>query len=331
MLGLFEARRDGGKRQESTLLAGYRRMPESSQVSRAGLLVTGAKGFVGRHFCRQYGGVSLEDEEGTVDLCDAARVRSAVAASMPERVLHLAAQSSVAASIKDPELTFAVNFMGTFNLLRALKASQFRGVFLYVGSADVYGQTGEADLPIRESQALRPRSPYAVSKVAAEALCYQWSQTEDFRIVMARPFTQIGPRQDRRFAVSDFAHQIAEIRCGKRSPFLVTGDLEVIRDISDVRDTICAYQMLLEDGKNGEVYNICSGQGRTLRSIVEELLRLAGVQAGLQTDASRLRATEQRKVIGDRRKINEQLGWFPQIPITTTLMDILRAAAEENR
>ena len=291
-------------------------------------LVTGASGFVGRHFCAQYGGVSFDDQDGAVDLCDAGRVHSTIAAMKPEAVLHLAAQSSVAASFQDPAATFAVNFTGTLNLLQALSAAQFKGVFVYVGSADVYGQTAEADLPTRETQPLRPRSPYAVSKVAAEALCYQWSQTQNFRVVLTRPFTQIGPGQDRRFAVADFAHQIVEMRAKRRPLLLVTGNLDVIRDFTDVRDTVRAYRMLLEDGKNGETYNICAGEGRSLRSLVEGLLQIAGVEAELRVDTARLRPTEQRKVIGDSSKIYQELGWSQQIPITTTLTDVLREAEE---
>lgn len=294
------------------------------------LLVTGASGFVGRHYCSRYGGVSLSDGPETVDLRDSARLRSAIEAWKPEAVLHLAAQSSVAASFKDPEATFAINFLGTYNLLQALKEIDFRGVFLYVGSADMYGQTTEEDIPISESQPLRPRSPYAVSKVAAEALCYQWSQNAEFRIVMTRPFTQIGPGQDRRFALPDFARQIVEIRAGRRPPWLVTGDTEVVRDFTDVRDSVRAYRMLLEAGKNGETYNICSGVGRSLYSLVVELLHLAGVEAELRIDASRLRPSEQRRVLGNPQKINSKLGWFPQIPLAETLKDILEAA-EENQ
>jgi GDP-4-dehydro-6-deoxy-D-mannose reductase len=292
------------------------------------LVVTGSSGFVGRHFCSRYGGVPFDDQDGEVDLRDSKRVHSAIAALTPEAVLHLAAQSSVALSFQDPASVFGVNFLGTLNLLQALSETKFHGVFLYVGSADVYGRTEEVDLPTRETQPLRPRSPYAVSKVAAEALCYQWSQTQNFRVVLTRPFNQIGPGQDRRFAIADFAHQIVEIRSGRRAPLIVTGDLDVTRDFTDVRDTVCAYQMLLENGQNGEIYNICSGQERSLRSLANKLLQIAGVNAELQTDSARLRPAEQRRMFGDPAKIRDLLGWSPEIPLTTTLTDILRKAQE---
>jgi GDP-4-dehydro-6-deoxy-D-mannose reductase len=244
----------------------------------------------------------------------------------PEAVLHLAAQSSVAASFEDPEATFAVNFSGTLHLLQALSAEGFRGSFVYAGSADVYGRLPETDLPAKEMQPLRPRSPYAVSKVAAEALCYEWSQRQNFRVVLTRPFTQIGPRQAPRFAVADFARQIVEIRNGRRAPVLTTGDLDVTRDFTDVRDTISAYYELLKSGENGEVYNICSGRERSLRSLVEEMLQIAGVEAEIQTSTARLRPAEQRRMVGDAGKIREHVGWQPEIPLTTTLTDILQAA-----
>jgi GDP-4-dehydro-6-deoxy-D-mannose reductase len=252
-----------------------------------------------------------------------------VASLLPDAVLHLAAQSSVAASFQDPELTFKVNFFGTFNLLQALRAVGFQGVFVYVGSADVYGATGDADLPTNESQPLRPRSPYAVSKVAAEALCYQWSQTQSFPVVLIRPFNQIGPGQDLRFAIPQFAHQIVEIVRGRRPPRLVTGDLDVTRDFVDVRDAVRAYRMLLERGQNGEVYNLCSGQERSLRSLLHQLLAIAGVEAEMQVDPSLLRPGEQRRVVGNPAKIRTLIGWEPEIPLGTTLTDILNE--EEKR
>jgi GDP-4-dehydro-6-deoxy-D-mannose reductase len=213
-------------------------------------------------------------------------------------------------------------------LLRALSSAGFRGVFVYVGSADVYGKTPEAELPAIEAQPLRPLSPYAVSKVAAEALCYQWSQKERFRIVLARPFSMIGPGQDYRFAIPGFARQIVEIRQGKRPPVLLTGDLDVTRDFTDVRDGIRAYRMLLEHGENGEIYNVCSGREHSLRSLVEQMLEVAGVDAQMHIDPCRLRSSEQRRMSGDPAKIRELAGWSPEIPLTTTLTDILRKEGE---
>jgi GDP-4-dehydro-6-deoxy-D-mannose reductase len=290
----------------------------------ANILVTGSNGVVGRHFCSRYGGAPLADRNGPVDIRDSERVYATIASLMPDAVLHLAAQSSVASSFENPAVTYEVNFLGTLNVLEALSRIGFKGVFLYVGSADVYGKTEEPELPTRETQPLRPRSPYAVSKVAAEALCYQWSQTQSFRIVLTRPFNQIGPGQRARFAIADFAHQIVRISRGRQQPILTTGDLDVTRDFTDVRDTVHACRMLLESGENGEVYNICSGRERSLRSLVDGLLQVAGVKVELKLDPGRLRPAEQRRVVGDPGKIRAHIGWTPEIELETTLTDILK-------
>ena len=293
----------------------------------ARILVTGSSGLVGRHFRAHCGGIPLADANGRVDLRDRERVRSAVAAIQPQAVLHLAAQSSVAHSFEDPSSTMEVNYFGTSHLLEALRSTGFSGTFLYVGSADVYGRMKDEDLPARETQPLRPRSPYAVSKVAAEALCYQWSQTERFRIVLARPFNQIGPGQNPRFAVASFARQIAGIAGGKE-PTVTTGDLDITRDFTDVRDTVRAYRRLIEAGENGEIYNLCSGKERSLRSILHRMLEISGVRAEIQVDSSRLRPGEQRRMVGDPGKIRNAIGWSAEIPIDTTLTDILQQAKE---
>ena len=181
------------------------------------ILITGSSGFVGRCFSNRYGGIPLDGPEGKVDVRDSARVRSAIASVRPDAILHLAAQSSVASSFDNPTDTFNVNFFGTLHVLQALNEIGFNGVFVYVGSADVYGATDDVQLPVTEAQPLRPRSPYAVSKIAAEALCYQWCQTHSFRVVLTRPFNQIGPGQNLQFAVADFARQIVDIRRGRAS------------------------------------------------------------------------------------------------------------------
>jgi len=298
--------------------------PQNVGVSR--LLVTGKSGFVGNHFCSRFGGAALMDERGNVDLRDAARVKSAIAQMRPEAVLHLAAQSSVAASFKDPLATLSTNFHGTFNLLQGLNAIQFRGCFVYVSSAEVYGSADESDLPLTEERPLRPRSPYAVSKVAAEALCYQWSQTGDFRVLVARPFNQIGIGQNRRFAIPYFARQIVEIRNGRIPARLRTGNLDVTRDFTDILDTIDAYHLLLEKGRTGQVYNVCSGRERSLRSLVEVMLRIAGVRVEFEIDESRLRSGEQARMVGDPSKIREEIGWKANSDLAITLANILNEA-----
>jgi GDP-4-dehydro-6-deoxy-D-mannose reductase len=298
-------------------------MKTLTSIAPSRLIVTGSSGFVGGAFCTRYGGVSLADKAGRVDLKDAARVQSAVARLQPEAVLHLAAQSSVASSFADPEGTFATNFHGTSNLLQALKSIQFTGVFVYVSSAEVYGSAIDADLPLKESQLLKPLSPYAESKVKTEDLCRQYSQAKSFRVVIARPFNQIGAGQDERFAIPNFARQIVEMRLGRREPVLTTGDLTITRDFSDVLDTIDAYRAILENGRNGETYNICSGQERSLQSLVDGMLRIAGVQASFHIDPARLRASEQMRMVGDPGRIREQLGWKPERELEETLNDIL--------
>jgi GDP-4-dehydro-6-deoxy-D-mannose reductase len=287
------------------------------------LLVTGASGFVGHYVRRLIGGVPFDDNGKEVDLRDAAHVRSALERIRPERVIHLAAQSAVPAAFEHPLETMEVNFIGTLHLLTALRDTGFRGRMLYIGSGDVYGVVPEAQLPITEDQPLKPRNPYAVSKVAAEALCYQWSQTEGFEIVLTRPFNHVGPGQGRRFAVSDFAAQIAEIGQGRREPVLRVGDVDVTRDYTDVRDVVRAYGLLLEQGRNGEVYNVCSGRERVIRSVIESLFALAGVRAEIVAEPQRMRPNEQRRTQASNRKLNQAVGWAPEIPWERTLGDLL--------
>ena len=289
-----------------------------------GLLVTGSSGFIGTHFLSRYGGSGFSDVNGTVDLTDKARVEAAIMAMKPLAVLHLAAQSSVASSFKNPLETYGINFLGTLNLLEALSNAGFSGVFLFVSSADIYGSVEASSLPVAESLPARPRSPYAVSKVAAEALCYQWSQTHSFRTIVVRPFNQIGPGQDVRFAVPHFAYQVSRIRRGLQPPLISTGDIEVTRDFTDVRDSVRALKLLLDGGRNGEVYNICSGRERSLSSILNELLELAGVEAKVRMDPAGMRPGEQRRMVGSPAKLTEDVGWEPGIDIRTTLQEILR-------
>ena len=188
-------------------------------------------------------------------------------------MIHLAAQSNVPAAFSDPERTLRINVLGTLNLLQALKQAGFRGPMVYAGTGDVYGAVAEDALPVDETLLPRPRNPYAVSKLAGEALCRQWCFTEGMQVALARPFNHIGPGQSEEFVVSGLSKQVAAIRGGRQAAELAVGDIDVTRDFSDVRDVVRAYFALLAAGTPGEVYNICSGQERSVRSILEQLMR----------------------------------------------------------
>jgi GDP-4-dehydro-6-deoxy-D-mannose reductase len=287
------------------------------------VLVTGLSGFVGAHCAEQLPAVGLDLDGKPVDLRRREDVLAAVAAARPAHVLHLAAASSVADSFADPTQTYEINFLGTLNLLLALREHGFRGRFLYVGSGDCYGTVPPAEMPIVEDRPLRPRNPYAVSKTAAEALCYQWSQDAAFEIVMARPFNHIGPRQDTRFVVADLARQVAAISRGGREPELSVGDIDVTRDFTDVRDVVRAYALLLERGAHGTVYNVCSSTERSIRDILQLLCTAARISPKIRVRADRLRPAEQRRMCGSYRRLADAVGWQPAIPIEQSLADML--------
>ena len=247
----------------------------------------------------------------------------AIGAIQPHAVIHLAAQSFVPKSFANPCETYEINFLGTLNLLTALKKAGFDGRFLYVGSGDSYGLVSEEDLPVVEEHPLRPRNPYAVSKVAAEALCYQWSQTEGLDAVMTRSFNHIGPGQSDSFAISDFARQVVEIRKGRQEPVIRVGDIDVTRDFTDVRDAVRAYLLLLDHGRTGEIYNVCSGAEHSLRALLTRLIELAGVEARVEQDPTRLRRAEQRRMCGSNEKLRRDTRWSSEFPMDTSLADVL--------
>ncbi|HSC98899.1 MAG TPA: GDP-mannose 4,6-dehydratase [Casimicrobiaceae bacterium] len=291
------------------------------------LLVTGHTGFVGRTVTTMLGdGSSRGWAPATFpDDCDirSPEIEGHVQRIAPDSVLHLAGLTSVADSFRQPERFFDVNLYGTWNLLKALRGARFSGRLLFVSSGDCYGAIPADALPVAEDFPLRPRNPYAVSKVAAEALCYQWSQTESFEIVLARSFNHIGPGQDRRFALASFAEQVARIGAGLAPPRIMTGDLSVTRDLTDVRDVVRAYFALLERGRSGEAYNVGSGKETRLADVLAMLTELAGLHVETVVDPARLRADEQRRAMADVRKIAADTGWSASTPLRSTLHDTL--------
>lgn len=293
------------------------------------LFLTGQSGFVGGAFRRlletePYRSRSvLVSSTHPLTLHDKDRLQADFAAARPDWVIHLAAQSFVPRSLTHPRETFEVNLLGTLNVLEALRAIGYCGRFLFIGSGDTYGLVNENDLPVSETHPLDPRSPYAVSKAAAEMLCRQWCRTEGMDIVLARPFNHIGRGQDERFALSGFARQIVEIRHGRREPVIATGDLAVTRDFTDVQDVVDAYLALLDRGARAEVYNVCSGREYRLRELLDRLLGLAGVKARIVPDPARLRPAEQKRMVGSCCKLMDATGWRPRIDIEQSLKDVL--------
>jgi len=288
------------------------------------LLVTGHRGFVGAYTMADINSVGLCDDHGqAINLLDTVAVKQCIERERPDAVLHLAAQSFVPDSFRDPRATYDSNFTGTHGLLEALKASGFEGRFLFVSSADVYGATPEHELPARETTPTRPLNPYAVSKIAAETLCGYWQRAEGMDIVIARPFNHIGPGQSTRFAIADFSKTIAAIRHGQAAPVLEVGDLDVTRDFTDVRDVVEAYRHLLLNGRSGEIYNVCSGIERHLGDAVRLLAELAGVEIELRTDSGRFRKAGQRRACGNSDKLRADTGWQPRFDWPTSLRDTL--------
>ena len=306
-------------------------MSDSNSPSRGGVLVTGGAGFVGKHaLLRLPQAIPLNSVKGdAINILDQDALRRYFSTHLPDSVLHLAGQSFVPESFRDPEATYAANFTGTLRLLTALAENGFKGRFVYVSSGDAYGLVTPQDLPIHEHLPLRPRNPYAVSKAAAEALCFQWSQTGPFEVVVARPFNHIGAGQSPSFAISDFARQIAEIKAGKRQAVLNVGNIEATRDFTDVGDVIAAYALLLRFGHNGEIYNICSGIERSVRSLLDRLLELTCVNADIVIDPLRSRPSEQPRVWGSHEKLSQHTGWQPGVSLDDSLLSLYSYWKEE--
>ena len=291
------------------------------------VLVTGLSGFVGGHIlgmqnalAEHYDCEILPDQP--FDLSDKSAVDRLIGDAKPDWVIHLAAQSNVPAAFNDPEETLKINLLGTLNLLQALDNHQFSGRLLYISSGDVYGATPEALLPIVETQLTHPGNPYAVSKVAAEALCLQWHLKCTYDVLVARPFNHIGPGQRPDFVVASLAQQIVD---GGDSPSIMVGDIDVTRDFLDVRDVIHAYFELLDKGQSGTIYNVSSGHERFVRDLANELARLANKQVSLVQDPLRFRPADQRRVCGSNDRICKDTGWKPRYSLDQTLQDILNS------
>ncbi len=241
----------------------------------------------------------------------------------PEFVFHLSALTSAAASFKNPAATITQNVTMQINLLEAIRESASNARILIVSSADIYGMVKKEELPINESVAFRPVNPYAVSKITQDFLGLQYFLSYGLQVVRVRPFNHIGPRQAPYFVIPSFAKQIAEIEKGKKEPVLRVGNLETKRDFTDVRDIVRAYEMLLEGGVVGEVYNLGTGVSHKIADILDTLLSLSSAKIDVRVDSKLLRPSDEPELVCNTTKIKEAIGWGPKYTLEETLRDTL--------
>jgi len=289
-------------------------------------LVTGASGFVGRHLVthlRASGDEVVEsdrDSDGT-DITDAASVRALFERVRPEVVYHLGGWADVGGSWQAPVDAFRVNAEGTLNVLGAATDCGVQRV-LAVSSADVYGIVTPAELPLTEDSPLRPASPYAASKVAADYLGLQAWLGRHLPVLRVRAFNHLGPGQTDKFVAPALASRIARAeRDG--GEVLTVGDLSARRDFTDVRDVVRAYRLLVERGEAGEVYNVCSGVDLAVQDLADQLVAQSRVPLRLEVDESLLRPVELPVLRGSHDRLTAATGWEPEIPMATTLADLL--------
>lgn len=263
--------------------------------------------------------IQLED----ADIADSHSLFTVVNKIKPDIIFHLAAQSFVPTSWASPASTMESNILGAVHLFEAVRSAGINPPIQIACSSEEYGLVYEDELPIKETNPLRPQSPYAVSKVAMDYLGYQYSASYKMNIVRTRGFNHTGPRRGDIFAESTFAKQIAEIEKKKKEPVIYVGNLEAKRDYTDVRDMVKAYLIGALKGKPGEVYNICSGKTIRIGDMLNLLLSFSKVKVSTKQDPTRMRPSDVPVLLGDNTKFFKQTGWKPEIPFEQTMEDLL--------
>lgn len=309
------------------------------------VLITGITGFAGSHLAeyilanhpdvpvfgfvrwrsRMDNIVHIQDkvELHEADIKDVISLKKALADIKPDRIFHLAAQSFVPASWRLPAETFAINAIGQINLFEALLSLKLNPKIHIAGSSEEYGHVNPDEVPMKETNPLRPLSPYAVSKVAQDLLAYQYFKSYGMKTVRTRGFNHTGPRRGDVFVTSNFAKQIAEIEKRKKEPVIHVGNLEAKRDFTDVRDIVRAYWLAAEKGEDGEVYNVGTGKAMAMKEMLDILLSLSKAKVKIQVDPERLRPSDVPILQSDCSKFVRLTGWKPQIPLEQTFKDLL--------
>jgi len=310
------------------------------------VLITGITGFVGSHLAEYilslnkrdiqlYGALrwrssreNIKDILGRInfqycELLDFKSTADLMGVVKPDIVFHLAAQSYVMTSFNAPVNTIETNVCGTINLLEAIRYAKIDPIVHICSSSEVYGQVKKNEIPIKETQPFRPASPYAVSKVGEDMVAYQYFISYGIKTIRTRMFTHTGPRRGEVFASSSFANQIARIEMGLQEPVLHVGNLESIRTFCDVRDTVCAYWLMVNKCMPGEVYNIGGQRTMKVGQMLDILLSMTEKKIKIKVEQYLLRPSDVTLQIPDTSKFKKQTGWEPKIPVEATLRDLL--------
>ena len=310
-------------------------------------LVVGGGGFVGPYLVKH-----LKEEQGmevyvtkteketldmdcsgiyNLDILELSQVAELLNKIRPDYIFHLAAQSSVAYSWKNPGLTIDVNIKGCVNLLDGIRQLDYKPRVLLIGSGEEYGHIKDGECPIVEDNVLRPGNIYAATKSCQNMLGKIYSDAYDMDVMMVRAFNHIGPNQTPVFVVADFCEQVADIENGQAEPVIYVGNLSARRDFTDVRDVVRAYAMLVKDGKRGETYNVGRGHAVAIQEILERIVALSDKDIEVRVDESKLRPVDVPIIEPDITKIRETVGWEPEIELETTLKETLEYWRRETK
>lgn len=301
-------------------------------------LVIGAAGFVGSYligemhscgmdcYATKLSHERLQLEHAKIydlDILDREAIVTLLLEIRPDYIFHLAAQSSVGLSWKNPGLTVDVNIKGSINVMDAVRELYYKPRVLLIGSGEEYGHIRPGETPIREENLLRPGNIYAATKACQNMIGSIYAQAYDLQLMMVRSFNHIGPGQAPMFVVSDFCKQVAEIEKGLREPVMYVGNLAAKRDFTDVRDVVRAYVKLIQQGVPGETYNMGSGHAVEIRRILDMIISMSEKEIRVEIDPNKIRPVDVPIIEADITKLHELTGWKPQIELEQTISDTL--------
>ena len=309
-------------------------------------IITGVSGFVGKYFIKYLNanirqseilGIDIRPLEinpdnyehlkfkfERSDLKDKDTLCKLIYNFRPDFILHLASYSSVAGSWKSPNTSFLNNVNIFLNLIESVRMIGLKCRILSVGSSEEYGSVKIEDLPLKESNQLNPSSPFGVARVTQELLSRLYADVYGLDIVITRSFNHIGPGQNENYAVASFAKQLVEVRKNKLNEFLSAGDVSIVRDFIDVRDVVCIYHKLLLNGKKGEIYNVCSGYGVSLRNIIQMICEILEVNISIKQDLKLKRPKDNPVIIGCNEKIKREINWTNEFSLERSLKDVVQ-------